>query len=80
MENLLPENVGSIINYMLESTEVTQWGTPSCSRPKSASSIWGMGFNMGKNPTMVFFILKNFSMKCKNVSTLLQKWQAMGNI
>ena len=32
VENLLPQNVGSIINYLQYSTEVAQWGTPSCSR------------------------------------------------
>ena len=33
VENLLPQNVGSIINY-LQYTEAAQWGTPpSCSQP-----------------------------------------------
>ena len=32
MENRLPLNVGSIINYLQYSTKVAQWGTPSCSR------------------------------------------------
>ena len=32
VENLLPQNVGPIINYLQQSTEVAQWGTPSCSR------------------------------------------------
>ena len=37
VENLLPQNVGSIINYLQESVEVAQWGTPSCSRPQPAT-------------------------------------------
>ena len=32
VENLLPQNVGSIINYLRQFTEVAQWGAPSCSR------------------------------------------------
>ena len=39
MGNLLPQNVGSIINYWQQSTEVAQWGTPSCSRPQPATDI-----------------------------------------
>ena len=39
MENLLTQNVASIINYLQQSTEVAQWGTPSCSRPQSAMDI-----------------------------------------
>ena len=31
VENLLPQNVGWIINYLQYSTEVAQFGTPSCS-------------------------------------------------
>ena len=38
VENLLPHNVGSIINYLQESTEVTKWGIPSCSRPQPATN------------------------------------------
>ena len=34
-ENLLPQNVGSIINY-LQYTEPAQWGTPICSQPQRA--------------------------------------------
>ena len=30
MENLLPQNVGSIINYLQLCSEAAQWGTPSC--------------------------------------------------
>ena len=37
VEYLLPQNVGSIINYLQISTEVAQWGTPSCSRPQPAT-------------------------------------------
>ena len=37
MENLLPQNVGSIIDYLSESTEAAQWGTPSCSRIQPAT-------------------------------------------
>ena len=37
MENLLPQNVGTIINYLQESTDVAKWGTPSCSRPQPAT-------------------------------------------
>ena len=36
VENLLPQNVESIINYLQSSTEVAQSGTPSCSRPQPA--------------------------------------------
>ena len=36
VENLLPQNVGSIINY-LQYTEAAQWGTPSCSQPQPAT-------------------------------------------
>ena len=37
VENLLPQNAGSIINYLQEFTEVAQWGTPSCNRPQLAT-------------------------------------------
>ena len=37
LENLLPQNVGSFTNYLQQSTEVAQWGTPSCSRPQPAT-------------------------------------------
>ena len=38
VENLLPQNVvGSIINYLQESTEAAHKGTPSCSRPQPAT-------------------------------------------
>ena len=36
VENLLPQNVWSIINYLKLSTEAAQWGTPSCSQPQPA--------------------------------------------
>ena len=36
VEDLLPQNVGSIINY-LKFTEVTQWGAPRCSQPQPAT-------------------------------------------
>ena len=36
VENLLPQNVGSIINY-LQYTEAAQWVTPSCSQPQPAT-------------------------------------------
>ena len=36
VENQLSHNVVSIINYLQWSTEVAQWGTPSCSRPQPA--------------------------------------------
>ena len=36
VENLLPQNVGSIINY-LQYTKLAQWGTPSCSQPQPAT-------------------------------------------
>ena len=38
VENLLPQNVGSIINYLQLSTDVAQWGTPSCSQPQPATN------------------------------------------
>ena len=34
VENLLPQNVGSIINYLQQYTEAAQFGTPSCSWPQ----------------------------------------------
>ena len=37
VENLLPQNVESIINYLQEYTEAAQWETPSSSRPQSAT-------------------------------------------
>ena len=37
VENLLPQNVWSIINYLQLSTEVAQWETPSCSRAQTAT-------------------------------------------
>ena len=37
LENLLPQSVGSIINYLQWSTEAAQWGTPSCSRQQPAT-------------------------------------------
>ena len=37
VENLLPQNVESIINYFQQSTEVAKWGTPSGSRPQPAT-------------------------------------------
>ena len=37
-DNLLPQNVGSIINYLhYVITELAKWGTPSCSRPQPAT-------------------------------------------
>ena len=36
VENLLPQNVGSIINYLQSFTEVAQWGAPSCCQPQPA--------------------------------------------
>ena len=36
VENQLPQNVGSIINY-LQYTIAAQWGTPSCSQPQPAT-------------------------------------------
>ena len=36
VENLLPQNVESIINYLL-SLLIAQWLTPSCSRPQEAT-------------------------------------------
>ena len=33
VENLLPQNVGSIINYLQKFTEVAQYGAPSFSQP-----------------------------------------------
>ena len=37
VENRLPHNVGSVINNLQQSTEVAQWGTPSCCRPQPAT-------------------------------------------
>ena len=36
VDNLLPQNVGSIINYF-QYTEAAQLGTPSCSQPQPAT-------------------------------------------
>ena len=38
VKNLLPQNVGSIINYLQKFTEVAQWGADSCSRPQPSTS------------------------------------------
>ena len=37
VENLLAQNVGSIINNLQSFAEVAQWGAPSCSRPQLAT-------------------------------------------
>ena len=37
VENLLPQNVGSIINLLQQFTEVAQWRAPSCSQPQTAT-------------------------------------------
>ena len=37
VENLQPQNVGKIINYSQDLTEVAQCGTASCSRPQPAT-------------------------------------------
>ena len=38
VENLLPQNVGSFINYLqFTATEVAQWDAPSCIRPQPAT-------------------------------------------
>ena len=37
VENLLPQNVGSIINYLQKFTEVAQWRARSCSQPQPAT-------------------------------------------
>ena len=37
VKKLLPQNVGSIINYLQLFTEVAQWGVPSCSQPQLAT-------------------------------------------
>ena len=39
VDNLLPQNVGSIVNYLQYSTEVAKWRTPSCSQPQPARTI-----------------------------------------
>ena len=36
VENLLPQNVGSIYQLLAVITEAAQWGTPSCSQPQPA--------------------------------------------
>ena len=38
MEYLLPQDVRSIINYLLQYTEVPQWGIPSYSRPQPVTN------------------------------------------
>ena len=38
VENLLPQNMGSMINYLQQCTEAAQWGTPGCSQPQSATN------------------------------------------
>ena len=37
VENLLPQNVGLINNYLQQCTEAAQWGTHSCSQPQPAT-------------------------------------------
>ena len=37
VENLLPQNEGSLMNYLQQFTEVAQWGAPSCSQPQPAT-------------------------------------------
>ena len=37
VKNQLPQNVGSIINYLQQCTEAAHWGTPSCSQPQPAT-------------------------------------------
>ena len=37
VDNLLPQNVGSITNYLQKFTEVAQWRIPSCSRLPAAT-------------------------------------------
>ena len=39
VENLLPQNVSSIINYLQQFTEVAQWGAPSCSQPQQLRTM-----------------------------------------
>ena len=39
VEILLPQNVGSIINYLQYCTEAAQWGTPSCSQPQQLRTM-----------------------------------------
>ena len=36
VENLLPQNVGPIINYLHNATEISRWRTPGCSWPQPA--------------------------------------------
>ena len=55
VENLLPQNVVSIINYLHQFTEVAQWGTPSCSRPQPATDTGvreGRSNWLGAPPTL----------------------------
>ena len=54
VENLLPQNVGSIINYS-NVTEVAQWGALSCSRPQPATENgvrYGRSNWMAVTPTL----------------------------
>ena len=37
VENLLPQNVAPIVNFLQECTEAARWGTPSCSQPQPAT-------------------------------------------
>ena len=37
VENLLPQNAVSIINYLQQYTELAQWETPCCRRPQPAT-------------------------------------------
>ena len=50
VENLLPQNAEPIINDFQLSTEVAQWGTPSCSRPQLATDN---GVRYGKSNRLV---------------------------
>ena len=50
VDNLPPQNLGSIINYFQLSTEAARWGTPSCSLPQPATDN---GFRDGRSNWLV---------------------------
>ena len=50
VKNLLPQNVGSIINYLQWYTEVAQWGAISCRQPQPATDN---GVRVGRSNWLV---------------------------
>ena len=84
VENLLPQNVGSIINYLQYFTEVAQWGAPSCIRPQPAtdngvtdsrSNLTGRTPHPTQGSTPELHVLHS-SMRDANHKTYCTDWDA----